>query len=465
MFQYRIVFLLALTASLQVCPCVAQVLTLKQAVQTALDNYPTIKAKANYARSAAASLKESKREYLPDLTVAAQQDYGTANAQNGPLYSYTGLAVSSSGPVLPEQSGAASFGALYLANINWNFFAFGRYKEKVAVARQVLVQDTSDLYQERFEQSIRVAGAYLNLLAAQQQIRTQQSNLDRAQSLQKVVLARVKGQLNPGVDSSQANAEVSSARILLTNAVDFEQTRANELAQLMGVPAQEFILDSVFVKNIPGTLEGAPAVNPPDHPLLKFYRSRIDVSNEETKYLRTFNYPTFSLFGVTQGRGSGFDYNYSAQFPDAYTHSYGQGVGIQRTNYLIGIGVTWNLTSPLRVHEQVVAQRFNSLGLADEYDLINQQLAAQRVLAETKIQNALSNYREAPIQVKAASDTYLQKSVQYKNGLANIYDLTLTLFTLNRAETDRDIAYDNVWQALLLKAAATGDWTLFINAF
>lgn len=465
MVHYRIAFLLALTASFQVYPCIAQVLTLKQAVQTALDNYPTIKAKANYVHAAEASLKESKREYLPDLNVAAQQDYGTVNAQNGPLYSYTGLTVSSSGPVLPEQSGAAAFGSLYLANVNWNFFAFGRYREKTAVARQVLAQDTSDLYQERFEQSIRVAGAYLGLLSAQQLIRTQQSNLDRALALQRVVVARVKGQLNPGVDSSQANAEVSSARILLTNAVDFEQTRANELAQLMGIPAQEFILDSMFVKNVPASLEEAPAVNPKDHPVLRYYQSRIEVSNEETRYLRTFNYPTFALFGVTQGRGSGFDYNYSATDPDAYTHSYTQGAGVQRVNFLIGIGVTWNLTTPLRVHEQVAAQHFNSLGLSDEYDLISQQLAAQRVLAETKIQNALSNYREAPLQVKAASDAYLQKSVQYKNGLANIYDLTQTLYVLNRAETDSEIAYDNVWQALLLKAAATGDWSLFINEF
>jgi outer membrane protein TolC len=466
MVKHKILFcLLIVLAHSMVNLCEAQVLSLKQAVQTALDNYPTLKAKTNYVHASEAAVKERSREYLPDLTVSGQQDFGTVNAQNGPLYSFTGLAVSSSGPVLADQNGAAAFGSLYLANINWNFFAFGRAKEKVKVARQELAQSASDLSQERFEQQVRVAGAYLNLLAAQQLIRTAKSNLERALSLQKVVIARVRGQLNPGVDSSQANAEVSSARIVLTNAIDAEQTRANELAQLMGVPAQEFSLDTDFVKQLPTSLALPPSVNPQDHPLLKFYHSRIDVSDEATKYLRTFNYPTFALFGVGQGRGSGFDYNYGTQYPDAYSQAYGQGVGIQRYNYLFGIGVTWNLTNPLRVHEQVAAQHFTSLGLADEYDLISQQLAAQRVLAETKIQNALANYREAPIQVKAASDAYVQKGAQYKNGLANIYDLTQTLYVLNRAETDEELAYDNVWQALLLKAVSTGDWNLFINAF
>ncbi|HEX4851298.1 MAG TPA: TolC family protein, partial [Puia sp.] len=68
-------------------------------------------------------------------------------------------------------------------------------------------------------------------------------------------------------------------------------------------------------------------------------------------------------------------------------------------------------------------------------------------------------------QVKAASDAYSQKTVMYQNGLTTIVDVTQALFTLNRAETDRDIAYSNVWQALLLKAAATGDFGLFFNEF
>ena len=41
--------------------------------------------------------------------------------------------------------------------------------------------------------------------------------------------------------------------------------------------------------------------------------------------------------------------------------------------------------------------------------------------------------------------------------------MTNALYLLNRAETDRDIAYTNVWQALLMKAAASGDFNLFLN--
>lgn len=457
--------LLTLSFSMQVGLARGQVLSLKGAVQTAMSNYGTIRAKANYVKASAANVKEARREYLPDLNISAQQDYGTINSLNGPSYGLKGFSVASSGPVLATQNWNAAFGALYLTNINWDFFTFGRAKEKTKVAQSVLNRDQRDLDQERFQQSIRVSAAYLNLLASEKLAQSQQNNLDRALALRDVVVARVKNGLNPGVDSSLANAEVSNAKIALTNAKELTQEQANQLAQLMGVAPADFVLDSVFVSRIPSALHTNPALDLNAHPLLNYYRERINLSNEQGKYLKTGNYPTLSLFGVAQDRGSGFDYNYGAANSDAYTGNYLKGVGFNRGNYLVGVGMVWNLTSPLRVHQQVIAQQYTSQGLQEEYNLIDQQLKAQLVLAETKIKNAVDNYMEAPIQVGAASDAYLQKTVLYKNGLSNIVDVTTALYTLNRAETDRDIAYNNVWQALLYKAAASGDFGLFFNEF
>jgi len=84
-------------------------------------------------------------------------------------------------------------------------------------------------------------------------------------------------------------------------------------------------------------------------------------------------------------------------------------------------------------------------------------------LADQRIVNSLQSYREVPVQYKAASDAYLQKTVLYKNGLTNIVDVQQALYALNKAETDLSIAYINVWQALLLKSASSGDFDLFLN--
>ncbi|SDE28207.1 Outer membrane protein TolC [Mucilaginibacter pineti] len=441
-----------------------KVLNIKDAEDLALTNYGTIKSKANQLNASKAYLKETKTEYLPDVNISAQQDYGTVNGQTGPSYGYRGLSVSSSGPTLARQNWNAAFGSLYLSNVSWDFFSFGKSAERIKVQKSVVSRDETDLRQEQFQHEIRVASTYLNLLAAQQLAKAQQDNLNRAIDLQKVVIARVKGGLNPGVDSSLANAEVSNARIALTNTQQTEQEQSNQLSIYLGVESQEFQLDSAFITKTPTNLMAQSAIAITDHPSLRFYQNRIGVSEEQAKYLKTFAYPTFSMFGVYQGRGTGFNSDYAAD-QTSYSSSYGAGANPTRYNYLFGVGMVWNFTSVFRTHYQVQSQKFTSAQYKNDYDLVEQQLKAQQTLAETRIGNALKNYREVPVEVKAAGDAYKQKYELYKNGLSNIVDFTQALYTLNRAEVDKYIASNNVWQALLYKAAATGDFGIFINNF
>jgi outer membrane protein TolC len=436
-----------------------QPLSLKQALETALNNYPSIKAKTNYVKSSTATAEEAKREALPNLIVSGQQDYGSVNGQNGPLYSY-GYAVASSGIPQNAQNWSSAFGSLYLANVNWDFFAFGRARLRVKAAQSYITRDSYDREQEMFEQQVKVASAYLNLLAAQRLTRSEQYNLDRADTLRAVVTTRAKNGLIAGVDSSLANAEVSNAKTELINAKDAEEERSSQLAMLMGIPDGSFLLDTVFITQMPSSFTDSVITV---HPLLKFYNSRIGVSDAEARYINTLKYPTFSFFGVFQARGSGFSYDYVLD-PNGVNKNYLNGISPDRYNYVFGVGLTWNITSLTRVKQQVAAQSYISKALTDEYDEVSLQLKTQQMLADKKIVNAIANYKEAPIQVKSASDAYLQKTVLYKNGLTDIIDVTQTLYTLNRAETNRDIAYNNVWQSLLLRAASAGNFDLFLRA-
>lgn len=437
----------------------SQVLTIQSAIETAQNNYGVIKAKNHYVNASRASVEQSKKDYLPNLNLSLQQDYGTINGQNGPLYGM-GLSVASSGLPLPQQNWNSAFGSLYLTNVNWDFFSFGRAKEKIKVAESAVQRDQKDLDQEQFKIGVKVAGAYLNLLAAQRLIKSWENNLVRATALKTVVTTRAKNGLIPGVDSSLANAEVSNARIAITQAKDYEQEQSNNLAQLMGVTQQSFTLDTLFISSTPVTSSETSAGS--KHPLLQYYNSRVLWSNQQAEYFKKLSAPTFSLFGVFQGRGAGFSSTY-AQDQTAYSHNYFEGIKPVRANYLLGFGATWNLTSVLRVRQQVLSQKFVSNALQEEYNLMENQLQNQQLLSDNKLKNALQIFQEAPQQVQSASEAYLQKSVMYKNGLSTIVDITQALYVLNRAETSRDVAFINVWQALLLKSAASGELSAFIK--
>lgn len=442
----------------------AQTLSLKDAIKTGLENYGSVKAKSNYANASKETLKQANRDYLPNLNLSAQQDYGTINGQNGALYGFNGLGTASSGPALPEQNWNASFGALYLVNMNWDFFTFGKIKQKINLAKVEVQSRQNDLQQEKFQQEIKISAAYLNLLASQRLLISQQKNLTRAVVFKNTAVARVKNGLLAGVDSTLATAEVSRAKIALNQAKDFVKEQNSKLVILMGVPTQDFIPDTLFVSQIPKEMIQPTESNDSLHPVLQYYKSKIDYSNQQVKLYKRSYYPTMSMFGVLQTRASGFNSDYVTD-QTSFNRNYIDGISPDRTNYLVGVGITWNLTTPFRTSKQVSAQKFISQGLQDEYNQIDTELKAQLNLADAKIKITMDNYVEAPIQVKAAAQAYLQKSTLYKNGLTTLTDITQTLYTLNRAEIDRDIVNNNVWQSFLLKAAATGNFDLFINEF
>ena len=162
------------------------------------------------------------------------------------------------------------------------------------------------------------------------------------------------------------------------------QEQSNQFAIYLGLPPQDFLLDTNFVKKLPAkNILAPPTLSADAHPVLKYYRNRIGVSDEEAKYLSTFSYPTFSLFGVYQGRGSGFKSDIATNGGD-YSSSYGAGADPTRYNYLLGIGFVWNITNPFRVHYQVRAQKFTSAQYQDEFDVVDQQLRDQAVCSRYK---------------------------------------------------------------------------------
>ncbi|MFC6095124.1 TolC family protein [Flavobacterium qiangtangense] len=442
----------------------SQTLSLKEAVETGVSNYGTIKAKSKYAEASNETLKQVRRDYLPNLNLSAQQDFGTVNGQNGPLYGFGGLGVASSGLPLPEQNWNAAFGALYLVNVNWEFFTFGRIKERINVSKADAARFEKDLEQEKFQQKIKISAAYLNLLASQRLVISQEKNLSRAEVFQRLAAVRVKNGLLAGVDSTLASAEVSRAKISLNQIKDQVKEQNNKLVALMGAEIKDFALDSSFVKQVPRAIFNLEQQADSLNPVLQFYKSRIDFSKQQVKAFRKEQYPSFSLFGIYQTRASGFNSDYASD-QTSFSQNYLDGINPDRQNYLFGVGVTWNLTSIARVSKKVSAQKLISEGLEEEYNVIDQQLKTQSDAADAKIKFAMENYAEAPKQVAAAKQAYLQKTTLYKNGLTNLIDVTQAFYTLNRAEIDRDIIYTNVWQSLLMKAAATGDFDLFINEF
>src|ERR1700712_4911753 len=158
-------FVLLLTAQQQINGQTAGTLNLSDAVKSGLSNYQSIKARSNYIKSSQAQVQQVKNQYLPDVIGSLQQAYGTVNGQLGVASPIAGT-VSSSGPSYSGQAWNAAFGSVYLVNVNWEFFTFGRLRSRIDAAVAQVKTDSANYVQEQFVTSVKIAGTYLNLLIA-----------------------------------------------------------------------------------------------------------------------------------------------------------------------------------------------------------------------------------------------------------------------------------------------------------
>lgn len=442
-----------------------QDLRLPEAVEMGIANYGNVVAKGKYALAANERTSEVARTYLPSVSMAAQQSYGTINGQFGPLFGLNGFA-GSSGPYREEQSWNAAFGALYFVNVNWEVFSFGRRKRDIETANAQARELQEDYEQELFQHKVKISSAYLNLLASQRLLVSQQKNLSRAKIFYDNVSARVRNGLMPGVDSALARAEVSRARITLNQVKEQVKTQNNKLIEFMGGELQNYLADTTFITTVPKSMiqEIAEMAPSEEHPAKTFMQSRINTSEQLEGAARSRYFPSITALGVYQARASGVNPDYATD-PTSFSSDYLDGINPSRQNYLIGLGFVWNLTNISVASKRLAAQELITEGLQEESRALDLEIETMDDAANARLLYALDTYKEAPKQVDAAQAAYRQRIALYENGLTTLTDVTTALYTLNRAETDRDIAFTNLWQALLMKAAATGDFDLFLNEF
>lgn len=451
---------LLLMAVLEIGKGRAQTLTLRQALQAGIENYETIRSKELQKEAAKKMVTQSKTMLLPELRLSAQQTYGTANAWHGPQYGF-GEGITSTSMPQSKQSWEAAFGSLYMVGLNWNIYSFGAVRNNIRLSQITHKLKEAELEEAKYLHQVKISAVYLNLLAMQQLFKVQQRNVDRAEAIHLATNALAVNGIRPDAERLLAESEVSNARIGVLKAQDKIYELSKELALCIGSAQDTFLLDSAYTRIFPSddwTLNSVSEA----HPSLQKSQYNIDWSNDKIKVLKSESFPKFSLIGAFSGKGSGFGYDY-LQNPSSVSRSYSSGVGIDRSNFLVGIGINWNFMSLFRNRPKIASQNFLSRSLLEEKKLRRRELEEQVQYAENKLSLSYRQYDESVVRTKAARASYEQYLALYKNGLTPISDLAQALYQLNQAESEQEIMAINIWQAYLIKAANTGDLESFIN--
>src|SRR3984893_8723327 len=137
-------------------------LTLAQAVENSLKNYPSIRISQEQTNAAAAAIQLARTAYLPRVDALAQINRATRNNVFGLLLPQS-VIPSMSGPVIGSNNFGTVWGSAIGALVTWEPFDLGLRGSSVSAASASRTLAEATLKLTQFEVSVATADAYLTL--------------------------------------------------------------------------------------------------------------------------------------------------------------------------------------------------------------------------------------------------------------------------------------------------------------
>lgn len=432
------------------------VFTLDQAMQYAVDHYPTVRAALERLNAAAADVSVARGAYLPRLDAVWQASRASANNVFGQLLPQS-VIPSISGPVLPSTS-ATVWGSATGALFSWEPFDFGLRHAEVALAGAGVTRATAGTALTRLEVQSAVADAFLAVIAAKRAVAAAQADFDRRNVLDRTVQVLVDNQLRPGADASRAIAERAAAQTRLIQARQTVTIAQTALARLLGVTGGriEIAGDTLMARVPPANLSFATAAAAM-HPLVQSRQAAVDEARAAEHVLVRSDLPRVYVESSVSARGSGAD-------PSGVFDGRVEGLALDRVNWAAGVQVVlpdvFDLPA-LRARKAAAAAATREQ--AALYDEATLTVAGEQQEAAATLEAARAVAANIPVQLAAARQSEGQARARYDAGLASIVEVADAQSLLAQAEAEDQFARVEVWRALLATAVAQGDLTPFFN--
>jgi outer membrane protein len=424
--------------------------TVQQAVQYAVDNYPAVRASMARIAAQESGVNLARTSYLPRLDSSLQINRATRNNVAGLLLPGTTIPPIS-GPVSDATSASTIWGSAGGLLLSWEAFDFGARGASVDLARSLVTRANANAELTRLEVGVKTAEAFLRLASAQETVRAARANVERQQVFSNAVATLVKNQLRPGADDSRAQAEIALARIQLIQAEQAEQVARAGLAQWLGVaPPDVQIVSDLLLTTPPVPPPAAPGVA--THPLAETQMATVDSSRAIQHVLGRTYFPRVNVQTAYALRGTGAT--------AGGTNLGGtRGLDFDTSNWAVGLTATFPLFDVFSLRERTRIEAQNERAERATYDRVVQELSSQVAQARAEMDGARRVAENTPIQLQAARVLEQQSRARYDAGLATIVEVADSQRLLLQAEVGDAVAKLSVWRALVADAAARGDIT------
>jgi outer membrane protein len=432
-----------------------QVFTLEQALQYAIDHYPTIRAALEQVNASTDGVSVARAAYLPRLDSLWQSNRGTANNVFGQVLPQS-VIPAMSGPVLPGASAGSVWGSATGGLFSWEPFDFGLRQATVASAEAAVTRARAGEALTRLDVQNAVASAFLGVAGAQRAVVALEADLDRRDVLARAVHTLVDNQLRAGAEASRTDAERAAAETRLIQARQAVTLAQISLARVLGVASGPVAIDtSALLDRLPAGEVGAPAAIA--HPLAQVHQASVDAARAQEDVLSRMDLPRVYFQSSVFARGSGANAN--GQFDGSFS-----GLGLDRANWAAGVQVVFpNVFDFTSLHARRAAAAALSRVESALFDEAVLTVTSQQQAADAMVRAALAIAANTPVQLAAAQQAESQARARYQAGLASIVEVADAQSLLAQAEVQDQLARVDVWRARLAQAAARGTLTPFLT--
>lgn len=432
-----------------------QVFTLDEAIQYAVDHYPTVRAALEEVNASTAGVDIAHAAYLPRLDSTWQSNRATANNIFGQVLPQ-GIIPALSGPVLPSASSRSVWGSATGELLSWEPFDFGLRHAGVVGAEAGLTQARAGETLTRLDVQNAAALAFLGVLGAQRAAAGAQADLDRRAVLLRSARTLVDNQLRPGADASRAEAERAAAQTRLSQAQQTLTIARATLSRLLGVTTVAVtIAGDQLLTQVPSA--DIPPAAPSTHPLAQVRQATVDQARSLEDILARTDFPRVLIQSSVFARGSGAN-------PNGGLDGGIDGLGLDRTNWAAGIQILFpNVFDFATLRARKAAAAASERASAALYDEALLTITNEQQTAAALLQTTRAIAANTPVELAAAQQSETQARARYDAGLASVIEVADAQSLLAEAEVQDQLARIDVWRALLAAAVARGDLTPFVN--
>jgi outer membrane protein len=451
-FYTGVFILLAVFALATISPAAKaqQVITLQQAVDLTIKNNLTIKQAQLTEALATEDYKQAKYNQLPSLTANPQGSFNAGRSPNLTTYTYS------------NQSFVYVTGQ---ASVAVTLFQGGQLRNQILENKLLLDVDKSSTEKIKNDLLLNVVTDYLSILTNQDLVIAAKQQLDLAN----ITLDRAQKNFDAGnatkADLAQAQAQVETAQLALTNDQNQVDITILTLKQYMEMdPATQIVIQKPDISKLADVrtafdaadvIKTAFQVNPD----IKLAELQQQSYAQEIKVAQGNYYPTISFFGAI---GTNYTNQVSTQVVGETTGTQTSTININGSpatittpilvpvyepygtfsqlgnnfNQSIGVSLTIPIFNKFQARTSVRKAKLNYQNAQLSTDLAKNTLSKTIIQAVLDLEGAVKSYQSAVKTYESNKEALNVTKQRYDAGLVNTLDYNTALTNYNKAQND-----------------------------